>query len=119
LLVTVNLDGSINSAASPAHIGDVLTIYAIGLGATSPAVATGAPAPSAEPLARVSPTPVVIFGAALGRIFVAPQFAGLTPGFAGLYQVNVAVPPDSPKGAVDLAIAVGEFPSNTITLYVQ
>jgi len=119
LLVAVNLDGSINSASSPAHAGDVLTIYAIGLGATSPAVATGAPAPSAEPLARVTPTPVVLFGSALGKILTTPQFAGLTPGFAGLYQVNVSVPADSPKGAVDLAVSVGEFPSNTLTLYVQ
>jgi uncharacterized protein (TIGR03437 family) len=119
LLVTVNQDGSINAAATPAHAGDVLTIYAIGLGATSPAVATGAPAPSAEPLARVAPDPVVVFGAALGRSFGTPQFAGLTPGFAGLYQVNVSVPADSPKGAVDLAVFVGDSPSNTITLYVQ
>ena len=79
----------------------------------------GAAAPSAEPLARVTPTPAVIFGAGLGKIFATPQFAGLTPGFAGLYQVNVAVPADSPKGAVDLAVAVEEFVSNTITLYVQ
>ena len=41
------------------------------------------------------------------------------PGFAGLYQVNVSVPADSPKGAVDLAVFVDEFPGNTITLYVQ
>ncbi len=119
LLVTVNQNGSINSAGSPARVGDVLTVYAIGLGATSPAVGTGAPAPVAEPFARVSPNPVVFFGSALGKVATAPQFAALTPGFAGLYQVNVAVPADSPKGAVDLVVSVAEFASNPLTLYVQ
>jgi uncharacterized protein (TIGR03437 family) len=119
LLVTVNQDGSINSAAAPAHAGDVLTIYAIGLGATSPSVGTGAPAPAVEPYARVTPTPRVAFGAALGKVFTTPQFAGLTPAFAGLYQVNVSVPAESPKGAVDLVVSVGDSASNTLTVYVQ
>ena len=34
----------------PAKPGDTLLIYAIGMGATSPAVATGDPAPERSPL---------------------------------------------------------------------
>lgn len=45
----------------PAKVGDTLTIYAIGLGPTSPAGATGQPAPSVEPLARLATTPLVNF----------------------------------------------------------
>jgi uncharacterized protein (TIGR03437 family) len=119
LLVTVNQNGSINSAAAPAHAGDVLTVYAIGFGATSPAVPTGAAAPSAEPLARVTPTPIVAIGSGIGKLQVEPLFAGLTPTFAGLYQVNVAIPADSPTGVIDMIVSVGEAASNTLPLYVQ
>lgn len=119
LLVTVNQDGSINSAAKPAHTGDVLTIYSIGLGATSPAVGTGAAAPSAEPFARVDPTPTVSFGAGFARVNATPFFAGLTPGFAGLYQLNVTVPAEVAAGPVDLQVTFPDVESNTLTLYVQ
>jgi uncharacterized protein (TIGR03437 family) len=119
LLVTVNQDGSINSAAKPAKPGEVLTVYAIGFGPTSPAVATGAAAPSAEPLARVTPTPTVVFGAAFARVLTTPLFAGLTPTFAGLFQVNVAVPAEAHSGPLDMLVTVADVGSNTITIYVQ
>lgn len=119
LVVTVNQDGSINSPSKPARPGDYLTIYAIGFGATNPAVATGVAAPSAEPLARVTPTPTVIFGSAFATFPVTPAFAGLTPTFSGLYQVNVQVPADVPTGAVQMQVTVGDTASNTVTLYVQ
>ncbi len=119
LLVVVNQDGSINTAAKPARAGDVLTIYAIGFGPTSPSVATGAPAPSAEPFARVTPTPTVAFGSGIGRAMAEPFFAGLTPTYAGLYQLNVFVPAEAPKGEIDMQASVAEFASNTLTLYVQ
>jgi uncharacterized protein (TIGR03437 family) len=34
----------------------------------------------------------------IGGISVAVSFAGLAPGFAGLYQVNVQVPTNAPSG---------------------
>jgi uncharacterized protein (TIGR03437 family) len=119
LLVTVNQDFSINDANHPAHIGDAITIYAIGLGPTNPAVATGALAPSAEPLARVTPTPQVVFGSGLFAPNVVPLYAGLTPGSAGLYQVNVIVPDGTPKGSTALSVAFTDSDSNPLTLYVQ
>jgi uncharacterized protein (TIGR03437 family) len=120
LLVTVNQDYSINSAAHPAHAGDALTVYAIGFGATSPAIAAGAAAPSAEPLARASETPSVGFGTGFFATAVTPFYAGLTPTAAGLYQVNVAVPPGLPAGAVNMTVSFsGGVISNVLPLYVQ
>jgi len=120
LLVTVNQDGSINSAAHPAHSGTELTVYAIGFGPTSPSVAAGAAAPSAEPLARVSQPLSVGFGFGFFATEVAPDYAGLTPTAAGLYQVNVAVPSGLVSGAVNMTVS---FPngvvSNVLPLYVQ
>jgi uncharacterized protein (TIGR03437 family) len=119
LLVVVNQDGSINASAKPAKVGEVLTIYAIGFGATNPAVRTGAPAPSAEPLARVTPNVSIGFGTGFGKVVAEPFFAGLTPTYAGLYQLNVFVPADSPKGEVDVVASVAEFASNVFKIYVQ
>jgi adhesin/invasin len=70
----------------PAHAGEILETYGFGLGATTPVVTPGNPAPSA-PLAVVSPPAVSV-----GPLFAKVTFAGLVPGFVGLYQVNVVVP---------------------------
>jgi len=117
--VVVNQDGSINTSAKPAKAGEVLTIYAIGFGATNPAVRTGAPAPGAEPLARVTPNVSIAFGNGIGKVIAEPFFAGLTPTYAGLYQVNVFVPADSQQGEVDVVASVAEFASNPLKIYVQ
>ena len=111
----------------PASRGDVLTIYAIGLGATSPAVATGQPAPSAEPLARLTSTPTVVFSAnRIGTpidVIVPPTsvaYAGLSPYYAGLYQVNVAIPADSPTGTVQVSLSFADgTASNQVNIQVQ
>jgi uncharacterized protein (TIGR03437 family) len=121
LIAVVNQDFSVNvgDASHPAHVGDVLTIYAIGLGATNPAVATGAPAPSSEPLARITGDLVVNFGGSVTSPFVTPFFAGLTPTYSGLYQLNVIVPEGSPKGVVDLSAGFSDSRSNSLKIYVQ
>jgi len=48
------------------------------------------------------------------------QFAGLTPGFIGLYQVNVQIPEGVTAGsAVPLVVTSGGVPSNTVTLGIR
>jgi len=124
--IITNQDGSFPMPATPglnshpAKPGDVLTIYAIGLGATNPAVADGAAAPASEPLAR-TPLPIVTFGGGFngsptpGTVF----YSGLTPGFVGLYQINVTIPADAPIGnAVGLQFSVGGATSNGVFLAI-
>jgi len=103
----------------PAHPGDTLILYAIGLGPTSPAVDTGAPAPSAEPFARLTTVPDVSFGVGLFGAKVQPVFAGLTPTFAGLYQLNVTVPSDTPTGTVNVRLSFPDSVSNSVLIAVQ
>jgi uncharacterized protein (TIGR03437 family) len=99
-LVT-HLNGKILSADDPAHSGEVLVAYAVGLGATVPAMQTGA--------AATGPATVLVkvgfdFRANAAPIFPLiaeqqPLYAGVTPGLAGLYQVNFlapALPPGAP-----------------------
>ncbi len=67
--------------------GDVLTIYCAGLGEVNPPLDAGVPAPLDQLENTVNPVTVSI-----GGVSAPVLFAGLTPGFAGLYQVNVTVP---------------------------
>lgn len=105
----------------PAKLGDALVIYTIGLGATTPAVPDGAGAPASEPLAR-TPLPEVMFGGGFTGTPTNGQvlFSGLTPGFVGLYQVNVIIPPDSPVlDAVPVQVRLGGVTSNSVTIAVS
>jgi uncharacterized protein (TIGR03437 family) len=72
---------------NPINPGDQIVIYATGLGATSPPVQAGVPAPS-RPLAVVIDTPVVT----LGGVALTIGYAGLAPGEVGVYQINAGVP---------------------------
>jgi uncharacterized protein (TIGR03437 family) len=77
--------------------------------------ATGYPAPAA-PLADTIVTPTVKIGNAAGKV----SFAGLTPGFVGLYQVDVQVPADAPAGdQVPLSIAIAGVESNVVTIAIR
>ncbi len=109
--------------AHPAKAGtDFLTIYAIGLGPTSPAAVTGEAA-SATVLSHVALATNVVFSANnpfATSVTATPSFAGLAPNFVGLYQVNVQVPANSPKGdSVPLYLVNGGVFSNTVNIAVQ
>ncbi|HVP00041.1 MAG TPA: cellulase family glycosylhydrolase [Bryobacteraceae bacterium] len=70
---------------APAKPNDVLVIYGVGFGATSPAVAPGTLATAASTTVG---NPLVTIGGVTATVL----YAGLTPGYAGLYQLNVEVP---------------------------
>jgi uncharacterized protein (TIGR03437 family) len=118
LLVITNQDGSLNTQANPVKVGQAIIVWAIGLGATSPAVGTGSAGPAAEPFARV-PGAMAAFGDGLNKLTIQPYFAGLSSQFPGAFQVIIVVPEDSPKGTVPLTISVGDSASNILPIYVQ
>ena len=94
--VVRNTNGLVVTPSNPIHRGDILTIYATGLGRTTPAVESGVPSP-AEPLASAIIPPTVTIGGQPVEV----EFAGLTPGEVGVYQINVRV-----TGAVPLGLSV-------------
>jgi len=99
--------------SNPVHRGDTIVIYATGLGQTVPAVNAGAAAPL-DPLAASAVTPQVL----LGGVSLPVLWAGLTPGFAGLYQINAQVPWFVPTGvSVELDIIQGST-STSLSLRV-
>jgi uncharacterized protein (TIGR03437 family) len=127
LLIAVDQSGAVTStplggAAAVVHIGDYQTIYALGLGPTTPPVASGTASP-VSPLATVPGKNLVYFGQNdlfhSDAIPVTPQFIGLTPNFVGLYQINVQVPPDLPKGIVPVLLQGEIGASNKLQFNVQ
>jgi uncharacterized protein (TIGR03437 family) len=116
VIVVVQPDGTEFEAGSshPASAGDALVIYCTGLGAVKPSVAAGSAAP-ASPLAKTSNTVTVTVGGQAAQVL----FAGLAPGFAGLYQVNVVVPSGiaaAPKVPVIITAAGLDSPPVTIPI---
>ena len=81
----------------PAAPGEILETYGSGLGMTNPTVAAGQPSPL-SPLAWAVATPQVT----IGSVPAVVTFAGLVPGLAGVYQVNVTVPQGLASGQQDL-----------------
>jgi len=84
---SVMIAGPASDRSRPAPRGETISIYATGLGKVTP--------PDANGLSHVtSPVTVEIGGKSAKPV----TFAGLAPGFVGLYQVNVQVPLDAPTG---------------------
>jgi uncharacterized protein (TIGR03437 family) len=93
---------------------DYITIYCTGLGAVTNQPATGALS-SASPLSAASGTVTV----SIGGVNAPVTFAGLAPGYLGLYQVNALVPAKAPTGAaVPITIGIGGATSNQATIAV-
>jgi uncharacterized protein (TIGR03437 family) len=92
--------------ANPLVRGQTLIIWATGLGAVR---ANGALSPT------VMPVTVMLGGTELNV-----QYAGLSPGYPGLYQVNVQIPASTPPGlGVSLNLKVSGQLSNTVFLSLQ
>jgi uncharacterized protein (TIGR03437 family) len=93
--------------ASGTKPGDYVTIYGTGFGATSPLFFAGdLPDRAAAVTALVS---VTLGGRPLAESDI--LYAGVTPGFAGLYQLNIRIPADAPDGDLPLAVSIGGVPS--------
>jgi len=90
------------TAANPASPGEVIALYATGLGPVDNPVETGALAPLA-PLSRTALQPLVTIGGQDAAV----EFAGLAPLFAGLYQLNVRVPAGAAAGELEVVITSG------------
>jgi hypothetical protein len=112
--VTHANDFSLVSSAMPATAGEILSLFATGLGPTRASLAPGQPFPS-SPLAVVnSPVAVTVNGEA-AEVLSAVGYPGAVDG----YQVNFRVPPDTPKGPVSIQVTAAWIPGAPVSITVQ
>ena len=113
--VITDAQGALINASNPAQRGQVVVVYATDLGPTDPPVTTGEITPVST-LASV----VNSVTATIGGVPAVVEFAGLTPGFIGLYQVNARITQNAPLGdQVELYLEQNEVRGNTVTLVIR
>ncbi len=110
--VLKNNDFSLVRPANAVRAGDILLVYATGLGQTTPPQPTG----------RITPNPS--FNTAAARVTIggvdAPVIYSIaSPGFVGLTQTAIRVPAGLPAGNRPLVLSVGTAASNTVQIAVQ
>ncbi|MGA2183155.1 MAG: hypothetical protein ABSH47_09010 [Bryobacteraceae bacterium] len=109
------LDNTLVDSSHPAHPGEIVAIYATGLGITANQPADGS-AGLYSPLSHA-------WRAYMGGVQCDPlqgsNYAGLAPGFAGLYQINVTVPSGTGFGDVPLEIWLTEGQTIETTINIE
>jgi uncharacterized protein (TIGR03437 family) len=125
IAVAINPDGSIAAppgaipgiTTKPAKIGDPggLVILCTGLGAVDSTPANGAA--SLDKLRTTTTTPTVMIGGKAAQVV----FAGLSPQFVGVNQINIAIPAGTQTGdAVPIQISLGSVTTSaSITIAVS
>ena len=101
------------SASDPAASGEIIVLYATGLGPVNNQPHTG----SAASITARSDTTLAT-SVTIGGKNAPVMFSGLTPGYVGLYQINLTVP-NAGSGAQDLIVTVGEVAGSTVKIQLQ
>ena len=111
-VVVRNSDFGLVRPEKPARAGDILVIYATGLGVTTPAIPPGTLA-SGPPFAMTAPVTITVGGQNATVIY-----SLAAPGFAGLYQIAFRMPSGVSGGNAPLVIRVNNVASNTVNIAV-
>ncbi|MGE5568302.1 MAG: hypothetical protein ACM3S5_04615 [Rhodospirillales bacterium] len=109
--------------AQRARPGDILVVYGFGFGPVAPEIRTAEAGPSKEPLARLTAPVTAFFGPR--SVFgdppsSTPDYAGLAPELVGVYQINVRIPDDAPRGdRVPLWMRVGDQVTREVLVAIE
>ncbi len=85
-------DGSLCTADAPARPGEAIVLWATGLGTTVPRLGYGEIPSGAAVLEEITSFDIGLDGGHLDAHKV--EYAGVAPGFGGLYQINMRLPDD-------------------------
>ena len=114
-----DLNGGIVPTATVAR-GAVLTLYLTGVGAVSPAVATGAAPASGTPVALL-PVPVQATTVSIGGVDTGAGsilFDGIPATLVGVAQINLRIPQSAPLGTQPVVVAIGGIPSAPAAVFI-
>lgn len=92
--VASRTDGSVLTPSSPAKPGEIVILWATGLGATNPPAVYGQLPTAAAPLIAGANLEVRLDGVPVESGAI--DYAGVAPGYAGLYQINFTLPASTP-----------------------
>ncbi|MBL8176595.1 MAG: hypothetical protein JNK48_18105 [Bryobacterales bacterium] len=101
-------EGGVVTDAAPAKGGEAVAVFAVGLGAVNPAVASGAAA-GRDPFHDVVERVTVNLDGRPAELL----YAYLLPGLVGIYEVDFRVPEDVREGWLPLSIAMGGHASQS------
>ena len=102
--IATHVDNSLVSVDRPAHAGEIVVVYCTGLGKTDPNPASGELPRYAAQIVALSALQVSLGGVAVTSGLI--KYAGVTPGSAGLYQINLEIP-DNPGTDPELRVTIG------------
>ncbi len=102
-IIATHVDGSLLTAAAPGRSGESIVLYATGLGQVVPPLSNLQIPTAAARIKQFDDLKITIGGSPLDAGSIA--YAGVSPGYPGLYQVNVRLP-DSLGQNVDVRIAL-------------
>jgi uncharacterized protein (TIGR03437 family) len=109
-----HVDGRPVSSAAPAAAGEILSLYARGLGPATPNVDFGQPFPQ-SPLASVNaPVEVLVNGQSAEVLW-----AGGYPGAVDGYQVNFRVPQQAGPGPATLQLIAAWIPGSEVSINIR
>jgi len=108
--IVTHADASLITPDAPAHPGEIIVIYAAGLGKTERNPSTGELPPYISYLLNWKDTKVTLNGVAVDPNRM--PYAGLTPYSAGLYQINLQLP-DTVPADPELRVTIGDQSSQT------
>ncbi len=112
----VNQDGTVNSYKTPAKAGSIVSIFATGEGQTQPGGVDGKIATAASLPIPARAVTVLINGKQADVLYA----GGASGQVAGLLQVNVRVPADTPFGDIPVELHVGSAASQPgVTIAVE
>jgi uncharacterized protein (TIGR03437 family) len=112
--VDATAGNTIVTSTNPAKRGDVLELFANGLGPVVNPQSSGDPA-SSTVLSKTTTDCTVTIGGVSAKV----DFCGMAPGYVGLYQINATVPSNAPTGSQPVVISVGGVSSPSANLPVQ
>jgi hypothetical protein len=107
-------DASLVTTSKPAMAGEILTLFASGLGPTRPGVDPGQPFPADPPQVVNSPVQVLVNGNPANVLF-----AGGYPGAVDGYQVNFQVPDPTTSGQASIQLFSAWIGGPTVNIQVQ
>ena len=103
-IIGQHADASLITRYAPASPGETVVLYAIGMGKTQPNPDSGTIPAWAAWITRLSELQVLVAGNLLGSDQI--QYVGLTPGLAGVYQINLVLP-ENIDSDVEIRVAIG------------